>query len=99
MREIVGVAWERQQYRYKGTSIITNAHLTAKTIHHYITIDEKSEQFLHQVAKQYSFSSRVIHRLLRLARTIADIADSDEVIFEHVAEAFQYRNKALFVDE
>jgi len=62
-----------QQKRYVGTDIISNTQLQAKNIAQYVHIDEQGEQFLKQSARQLNLSPRVVHRIMKLARTIADM--------------------------
>ncbi|MFA7284792.1 MAG: YifB family Mg chelatase-like AAA ATPase [Candidatus Absconditabacterales bacterium] len=87
-----------QQKRYVGTDIISNTQLQAKNIAQYVHIDEQGEQFLKQSARQLNLSPRVVHRIMKLARTIADMEGSSKVLMKHLAEAFQYRNKTMFAD-
>lgn len=98
LREKVLQAWEIQQKRYRDKPIHCNAQLSAKDIHTYIQLDSDAEQFLTQVSKRMSLSSRVIHRMIKLARSIADIGWSEWVATHHIAESLQYRSKTMFIE-
>lgn len=98
-REEVRAAWERQQSRYRETTIASNASLSAKTLSRYVQLDEKTEAFMKQAAQRLSLSTRLVHRSLKLARTIADVEQKENVLLEHVAEALQYRSKNMFVEQ
>ena len=91
-------ARRRQQERFAGTSIVANAHMSSKHIDQYIILDDQSKQFITQAATSLTLSPRVIHRTLKLARTIADMDSSDLVLTKHIAEALQYRNKTMFIE-
>ncbi len=54
-------------------------------------IDDPTRAFLQKAVETLSLSARAAHRSLRVARTIADLAHSPEILFEHVAEAVQYQ--------
>lgn len=98
LRERVMNARRKQQERFAGTSIVANAHMSSKHIDQYIVLDDQAKNFVKQAASSLSLSPRVIHRTLKLARTIADMDDSDAVLTKHIAEALQYRNKTMFVE-
>jgi magnesium chelatase family protein len=91
-------ARRRQQERFANTDLVANAHMSSKHINHYIILDEKSKDFIKQAATSLNLSPRVIHRTLKLALTIADMEDSDNVLTKHIAEALQYRNKNMFIE-
>ena len=97
-KDAVVDARNRQQKRYIDDVYTNNSQLWSKWIHKYITLDEDSEQFLKTLVKKMHMSARVVHRSIKLARTIADIQWVDKIQKRHVAEAFQYREKWLFVD-
>lgn len=98
LRERVMNARRKQQERFAGTSIVANAHMSSKHIDQYIVLDDQAKQFIKQAASSLTLSPRVIHRTLKLARTIADMDNNDHVLTKHIAEALQYRNKTMFVE-
>lgn len=98
LREKVLQARATQQQRYSGTNIHCNAQLSAKNIHIYAQLDGDAEQFLTDSSKRMWLSSRVVHRMIKLGRTIADCWWSEKVTTSHIAESLQYRNKTMFVE-
>ncbi|MGE5386170.1 MAG: YifB family Mg chelatase-like AAA ATPase [Betaproteobacteria bacterium] len=68
-----------------------NALLTAAEVDQYCQPDASGRTLLNQVASRFGFSARAVHRVLRVARSIADLAGSDAIETPHVAEAVQYR--------
>lgn len=91
-------ARHRQQQRFAGTGLVANAHMDSKHIDQYIVLDTTSKDFIKQAVASLNLSPRVVHRTLKLARTIADLDDSDDLQVKHIAEALQYRNKTMFVE-
>ncbi len=89
VREKVVVARARQQVRQGKV----NSQLTPKEIQVYIPLPPTTLQLLKQAETKFHLSARSVHRLLKVARTIADIADDDTVSVKHVAEALQYREQ------
>ncbi len=98
IRDKVMKARYRQQERFAGTGIVANAHMQSKHIDQYIHLDEASKDFLTKAVKSLGLSPRVVHRTLKLARTIADMDDNDAITMNHIAESLQYRNKTMFVE-
>lgn len=88
----------RQQERFWTTGIVANAHMSSKHIDEYIILDSTSKEFIMQAVKSLNLSPRVVHRTLKLARTIADLDDSEQVCTKHIAESLQYRNKNMFIE-
>ncbi len=91
IRERVVDARKLQSERYKDEGILTNSELSAKMIKKYCVLDEKSEQILKMAAQKYQLSGRKYNRILKIARTIADLAKSADIKAEHLTQALQYR--------
>lgn len=91
IRERVVKARKIQAQRYAGEGILTNAELSSKQIKKYCKLDEKTLEFLKTAAQKYQLSGRRYDRILKLARTIADLNSSENISFEHITQALQYR--------
>ena len=91
-------AYEIQQRRYKGENIYANAYLSVRNLWTYVKCDEKSERLLKEASKRLHLSARITHKLLRVARTIADLEQATIINAHHMAEALQYRPKQFFID-
>ncbi len=91
IRERVIRARKVQAKRYENEGILTNSELSAKMIKKYCVLDEKSEQILKMAAQKYQLSGRKYNRVLKIARTIADLAESENIKAEHLTQALQYR--------
>ena len=98
LRKQVVESRHRQQHRYVDDIYTNNSQLWSKGIHKYIHLETDAEVFLKNIVKKMHMSARVVHRSMKLARTIADIQWVDIINKSHIAEAFQYREKGLFVD-
>lgn len=82
------VAAHRQQFERQGKS---NSGLAAREIDPWRRPEAAAESLLRQAIERLGLSARAYHRVLKLARTIADLADSEAIVLAHVAEAIQYR--------
>jgi magnesium chelatase family protein len=91
IRERVVRARKLQAERYADEGILTNSELSGKQIKKYCKIDEKTTDFLKTASQKYQLSGRKYDRILKLARTIADLSESKDIEFEHAALALQYR--------
>ncbi len=91
VRERVEIAREIQLKRFLGTGIYTNARMNNAQIKQYCTLSDDSEQLLSAVFKKNGLSPRSATRILKTARTIADLASRDDICFEDIAEAVQYK--------
>ena len=90
----VAVARERQHRRFADAGhrhILTNATAPAALIEQLVEPDRESQSLLLQAAERFNLSARAYHRVLKLARTLADLAGSDKVARPHIAEALSYR--------
>lgn len=92
IRERVVKARDIQLERYKGLGIYTNSQLTPKLIKKYCKLDEASTSIIKDAVKKFNLSARAYDRLLKLARTIADLDASENIQVTHIAQAIQYRS-------
>ena len=93
VRERVQSARDRQAVRFKNTKIKSNSEMSSREIKQYCKLAEAAEKLIAQAVDSMKLSARVYHRLLKLARTIADLEGSDLILTSHIAEALQYRPK------
>ena len=93
IRERVIKARRIQEERYKGTKgIYCNAQMTERMIHQFAEPDEQSLDMLRLAMERLSLSARAYSRILKVARTIADLEDCQRVQSHHIAEAIGYRS-------
>ena len=81
-----------QRERYKNENIFSNSELTPKLIEKYCKIDEESKKILQIAFEKLGLSARAYGRILKVARTIADLSNSKDIRKNHIAEAIQYRS-------
>ncbi len=93
VRERVEIAREIQKQRFKKDKIFTNAEMDIPEIKRYCQHDIRSQELLKQYVNSGKLSARGYHRVLKTARTIADLSQSENIRYEHVAEALMYRLK------
>jgi len=91
IRKRVVEARKVQLERYKNDGILTNSELTPKLIKKYCQIDDKSKEFLKNAINKFNLSARAYDRLLKISRTIADLENSENIEFSHIAKALQLR--------
>ncbi len=80
-----------QQKRFDGTGLTTNAEMMPGEIREFCQLEESAQSLLKAAMKQLYLSARAFHRIIKLARTIADLEDSGIIKANHIAEAIQYR--------
>ncbi|HPI32669.1 MAG TPA: ATP-binding protein, partial [candidate division Zixibacteria bacterium] len=92
IRARVNRARQRQIARFEEEKrIFCNAHMESKDIRKYCLIDDKSQALLATAITRQGLSARAYDRILKVARTIADLGDSDHIDLGHIAEAIHYR--------
>ena len=84
-------AREIQRARFDGLGLLSNSEMGPNEVHEFCELDEATSALMHSAMRQMRLSARVYHRILKLSRTIADLAASDSIRIEHLAEALQYR--------
>jgi len=92
IRERVRRAHQIQQERFKKTKIFYNAHMTSRHLKRYCQVGEEGQRLLEAAMERLGLSARAYDRILKVARTIADLAGSEAIHPEHLAEAIQYRS-------
>lgn len=80
-----------QQQRYAGTPFVNNASLSGKALHKYCVLSPENKEILLHAVEDLALSARAYDRVLKVARTIADLAHSDTIESKHLYEAIQYR--------
>jgi len=84
-----------QQKRFKGTRLTCNAEMTPPEVREFCRAEESAQSLLKAAMKQLYLSARAFHRILKLARTIADLENADIIKAHHLAEAIQYRPRRM----
>lgn len=92
IQDRVNKARKIQQKRYKNYSIYSNSELTLKLIEKYCRLDIKTKEILNSYFKKMKLTSRAYFKVLKVARTIADLNNEEQIKAEHILEAMQYRS-------
>lgn len=92
IKKRVNFARKIQQNRYKQDKIYSNSQLTPKLIEKYCALDLESQKLLETAFKKLDLSARAYSRILKVARTIADLENKENIELSHIAEAIQYRS-------
>jgi magnesium chelatase family protein len=92
IRARVEIARQRQRERLQKFGLHANAQMQARHIRKFCAVDEAGQKLLEMVTDRLGLSARTYTRILKVARTIADLADCEAIRQEHLAEAIQYRS-------
>lgn len=92
IKQRVNFARKRQQERYQSEKIYSNAALTPKLIEKYCKLNKEGKQILQLAFEKLGLSARAHGRILKVARTIADLENKENIETKHIAEAIQYRS-------
>jgi len=84
-----------QRARFQGTRFTCNTEMTPVEVREFCQVEPEAQSLLKAAMRQLALSARAFHRILKLARTIADLADSPTIDASHLAEAIQYRPRSL----
>ena len=105
IRSRVQAARDRQTARFAhldsrkaktiSANVVANADMRVAEIRQFCKLDEAGESLIRAAMGQMNLSARGYHRVLKLARTIADLAGSEQIQATHLAEALQYRPKLM----
>jgi len=89
---------QNKRFSNNGSSeIVCNADMRVGEIRQFCKLQDEGQSLMRAAMTQLNLSARAYHRILKLARTIADLAGSDEILSVHLAEALQYRPKLMMV--
>jgi len=86
---------DSRKTKHESTDVVSNADMRVGEIRQFCKLDEAGESLIRAAMGQMNLSARGYHRVLKLARTIADLAGSEQIQAAHLAEALQYRPKVL----
>ncbi|MDR1820966.1 MAG: YifB family Mg chelatase-like AAA ATPase [Oscillospiraceae bacterium] len=92
VRERVNAARQLQQARFAGSPAECNGQATSVQVEEFCALDEKSRDLMKRAFTRFNLTARSHDKILRVARTIADLAGSAEIQYEHLAESLQYRS-------
>jgi magnesium chelatase family protein len=91
IRARVEMARTKQRIRFADSAILTNSEMQANHLKQHCALDAASINLLRQAVTAFHLSARGYHRLIKVARTIADLEGAEDIASQHIAEAIQYR--------
>ncbi|MCK9457845.1 MAG: magnesium chelatase, partial [Candidatus Riflebacteria bacterium] len=86
----------KQKNRNTHFPLMLNAHIPNKLLNDYCELDNDAKTVLLNAARKFSLSARGYDKIIRIARTIADLSEDENIKLPHIAEALQYRTADLF---
>lgn len=91
IRKRVCQARERQKERFSGTGILTNSMLSVKELERYCKLGAEESQLMKKAFESLNLTARTYHKILKVARTIADLDEKEQIEAVHLKEAIGYR--------
>ena len=86
-----------QRERLKHNGIFYNASMNVKLTKKYCILDDEAKELLKMAMTELGFSARAYDKILKVSRTIADLAGSEAILTEHLSEAIQYRSLDKYI--
>lgn len=93
IRKRVNAARQRQLQRFTDANILCNAHMSNRDVKRFCQVDREAKKLLEMAVEKLGFSARGYMRILKVARTIADLRGDDTLAALHISEAIQYRQR------
>ena len=81
-----------QRERFNSEGIFYNARMNARMLRKYCLLNQEAQELLKLAMQELGFSARAYDKILKISRTVADMAGSEEILGEHISEAIQYRS-------
>ena len=97
VRGRVEAARQHQRDRFADSGIRDNADMGVAEVRKFCVLDEQGRLLIKSAMSQMQLTARAYHRVLKLARTIADLNESENIATNHLAEALQYRARPAFI--
>lgn len=92
IKQRVNKAREIQRKRFAGTNVKCNAKMTTKMVNKYCVLDDETQELLKEAFERLHLTARAHNRILKVARTIADLDNCKDIQIQHIAEAIGYRS-------
>ncbi len=92
IKERVNKAQEIQRRRFKDEGILCNALMSHKQVKKFCALGKEENELLRMAMAELNFSARAYDKILKVSRTIADLAGAEQIKTEHLSEAIQYRS-------
>ncbi len=96
VRKRVEIARGRQLLRLKHSGVMNNSEMSAKQIKKFVHLEDLAQKLLTDAVTKLHLSTRGYYKIQKIAQTIADLAGSDTITYNHLAEALQFREKSVF---
>jgi magnesium chelatase family protein len=95
VQQRVSAARDIQHKRFAGSKMVCNAEMTPAEVRTFYATDDSAQSLLKAAMNQMHLSARAFHRILKLARTVADLEECESIRAQHIAEAIQYRPRRM----